>query len=747
MPQSSARLSARSERLGRVALEGSVVRCRRVARESFAATQAEFARMERALRVFDAELEKVARLELGRHSHEEVRKAVTLLLEQKRARIKDRFKDLVEAHELRRQQLDSFTVLFFGKTMAGKSTTIEAISAGSGNTIGDGGPDYTKKVEGVSCGGLLLVDTPGLLGFRRELAGVAESYVTRADLICMVVADEPIEPELFERMREIRGQHKRLAVLLNVKAANRRLLSGDLEEAWDAREVGEYVELIRLQLQAAFPGDEVPIIPYCANVAFEAQRAEDPDWRAFLWKHSRIEDVIRVIANTVTQDGLAIRATAPFDALGWFAQSIAEELEEDLPIFRRQLPELRRKQGEAFRRFERVIADSATELSQIKGHFLQVNDQLYDLAGEIIRGERSESPNKAFRRICSWNVVQEKARAYQQGVIERLQRNVEDFRDALQSDLAALVQIEAELEDVVTPEFESQDWKKATARALRVAGRPLAGFGGGAAGGAIGLMLGGPIGAAIGTLLGAWLFSSGVETVADEFDANAERELRRQHRSLREAMQNQLWSAYRGLNDRLFDWTKRAAEKTGRAVGEFLGGLGDAIDGLVRATGTLVDTLHRSRQSLARGSYRVLLSQCHPAFRTGKVELVDATQWMRYRAKLRVRCPDGSSPIGLVVGRGGEKLRALRAHTGTPIDVVADAGSRTTRAMVVEALRPARLDPGAISLGHTISVQANGPLIGAIRGRRSRNLLLAREILGIEISLVTKAWAEPRGSR
>ncbi|MBN9685568.1 MULTISPECIES: GTPase domain-containing protein [unclassified Corallococcus] len=745
MSQPAVRPSARRERLGRVDLKSSVARCRHVARESFAATQAEFGRMEKALRAFDAELEKVARMELGRHSHAQLRKAVAPLLEQKRARIQERFKDLVDAHELRREQLDTFTVLFFGKTMAGKSTTIEAISAGSGDTIGDGGPDYTKKIEGVPCDGLLLVDTPGLLGFRKELAGVAESYVTRADLICMVVADDSIEPELFERMREIRGQHKRLAVLLNVKAANRRLLAGDLDDAWDAREVSEYVELIRVQLQSAFPGDEVPIIPYCANVAFEAQREEDPDRRAFLWEHSRIDDVIRVVANTLTRDGLAIRATAPFDALAWFAQSIADELEEDLPVLQRQLPELRRKRGEAARRFERVTVDSATELSQLKGHFLRVNDQLYDLAGEIIRGEKSESPKNAFRRVCRWKTVQEMAHGYQQGVIKRLQRNVEDFREGLRSDLVALMQIEAEIENVDEPEFESQDWKKGAARLLRRS-KPFAGGGGAVLGGAIGGLLG-PIGALVGSLLGGWLFSSGVETMAEELDASAARELNRQHRDLRQAMQDQLWTAYRSLNDRLYEWTKAATAKTGHSVGDFLGGLCDAFDGLVRATGTLVDTLHHSRHVLARASYRVLLTQCHPAFRSGKVELVDATQWMRYRAKLRVWCSDGGSPIGLVVGRGGAQLRAIQAHIGTPIDVVADTGERTTREMVVDALRPARLDPRAVSISQVISVQADGPLVGAIRGRRSRNLLLASEVLGVKISLVTKARAEQRGSR
>ena len=734
------------DRLGCLDLRAAVACCRQVARESFAATEAEFRRMEQALVTFDRALGAASRTDFGGHQYNDLREALAPLFAEKKDRIQQRFRDLVEAHELRRAQLDDFTVLFFGKTMAGKSTTIEAITAGSGATIGDGGPDYTKSITGVRCDGLLLVDTPGLLGFRPELAGVAESYVTRADLMCMVVSDDSIEPVLFEQMREIRGQHKRLAVLLNVKAANRRLLAMEADDAWDEREVGEYVDLIRAQLERAFPGDEIPILPYCANAAFEAQRTEDPQVRAFLWGHSRIDPVISLLAETVTRDGVAIRATAPFNALSWFAQSIAEDLEEDLHLLRRQVPELRRKQGEATRLFHRVVGDSAAELSQLKGHFQRVNDHLHGLAGELIRVERTESPAAAFRQACRWKEVQAQASHYQQGVIDRIRRAVGHFHDALQSDLVAVVELGANVAAFESPDLDAQTWKRQTARAVRVVGKPLAKWGSTVGGAAIGTSIGGPIGFVVGGILGflgGWLAEAGADAIAEGLEASAERKLHRQHRDLREQMKDQLWTAYRGLNDRLYDWTRTTADRTGGAVAETLGALSDAVDALTGAMGTLVGALHRSRQAMTRASYDVLLRHQHPAFRSGKVELVDATQWMQYRAKLRVRCPDGRPPAGLVIGRGGEHLKALRKYTGMPIDVVADAGQPPTPQMVVEALRPGRISPSSVSIGRCVSVSADGQAAAAVMGRRRRNLLLAAELLGIEVILDRRPGREP----
>ncbi len=233
-------------------------------------------------------------------SHDaELRAALAPLFEEKRARVQVRH-DLLAAHGQREKHLDSFTVMFFGKTMAGKSTTIEALTAGRGETIGDGRPDYTRDVGTHSWRGLDLMDTPGLLGFRPELRGVAEALIDRTDVIAMLVSDDSIEPMLFQRMREIRGQNKRLVILLDVKGANRERLDHQGDAAYDEREIREQTEFFLARLAEFFPDDDVTILPFCANVAFEATRQADPQERSYLWHHSRIDDVIAYMTEVVS---------------------------------------------------------------------------------------------------------------------------------------------------------------------------------------------------------------------------------------------------------------------------------------------------------------------------------------------------------------------------------------------------------------------------------------------------------------
>lgn len=67
--------------------------------------------------------------------------------------------------------LGTFNVVLFGMTGVGKSTLIEALTQGGGETVfPEGTLDWTKKVNGRGCGPLRVFDTPG---FACETAGDA----------------------------------------------------------------------------------------------------------------------------------------------------------------------------------------------------------------------------------------------------------------------------------------------------------------------------------------------------------------------------------------------------------------------------------------------------------------------------------------------------------------------------------------------------------------------------------------------
>jgi len=93
---------------------------------------------------------------------------------------------------IRRHHKDAgrFRMVLFGRTGAGKSSLIEALSGGKGSSISTGVSDFTTEPRQVSWGPLELVDTPGVAGWGRtrttaELEAVAADAVASADLVLL----------------------------------------------------------------------------------------------------------------------------------------------------------------------------------------------------------------------------------------------------------------------------------------------------------------------------------------------------------------------------------------------------------------------------------------------------------------------------------------------------------------------------------------------------------------------------------
>ncbi len=709
--------------MGQVRLAESLARAKQTARLTFEVADPIFSDVEKSLTRFDGALGVAAdRYALMHHERDkELKNALAPLVLDKRNQIQARFKALQEAHAVRRRELGAFTVMFFGATGAGKSTTIEALTAGDGGTIGPGSPDFTKDVHGVPWDGLTLVDTPGLLGFREELYGVAEAYVDRADVICMVVMDDSIAPVLFERMCEVRGQNKHLVVLLNVKAANNPILRHEPEDAFDEKEVSEHVEFIRQRLREVFPGDAAPVIPFCANAAFEAQHADGEEERQYLWQASRIDAVIAHLVQTVEKHGIPIRATAAFDSLSHYSQSIAQDLETDLPALKGQLAELQRKRSEAQKLFHRVMRDSASDLARLKDHFRGVHEALDELAWEFARGDRRESVKTAFRRTCRWEEVEAFSAKFRSGVIERVQRNLEQFRGALGEDLVSAVALaeppeEADIVDL-GPDTEGGAWKRKAGKVTRVASPLVAA--------AAGFLIGGPVG-----FLAALLVGWGAKKIGDHLTDSGVEDQRGTQRELRDRLRDSLWEKYRRVNDDLFAWLEGLVDETQAAVIHMLEEYALAVGALTREGDSLARDLHRARHGLARLSFGALLRAVHPVFRDGRAVLVDAAQWMQYRAKILVQGRDGRPIAGLVIGKGGELIRIVREHTGNPIDVVEVDGEGLTPRMVAAALMPARIPVTAVEIGTDVRVTVSAREYGTVVGKRRLNLLLVEELLG-----------------
>ncbi|MDE2725344.1 MAG: 50S ribosome-binding GTPase, partial [Gemmatimonadota bacterium] len=104
---------------------------------------------------------------------------------------------------LLRQELDHYRdglewnklcVVMYGPTNSGKSTIIEALSYGDGQTIGTGEKDYTQTSQEIEFGPLLLVDTPGIEGNEGVLRPTTQTSNRKAHVV-LVIPGTAKEPE------------------------------------------------------------------------------------------------------------------------------------------------------------------------------------------------------------------------------------------------------------------------------------------------------------------------------------------------------------------------------------------------------------------------------------------------------------------------------------------------------------------------------------------------------------------------
>ncbi|MEJ7785464.1 MAG: GTPase [Solirubrobacteraceae bacterium] len=182
-----------------------------------------------------------------------------------------------------RKRLETFNLVLFGRTGAGKSSLIEALSCGDGSPISQGESDWTTDVREVRWGACRLFDTPGIAGWgrtmaRSELESRAKAAVADADIVLLCFDSQSQQDGEFAKVAEWIAQYgKPVIAILNsrngrwrfptrvARAAARRQLS---------RSVHEHASNIRDELaRIALP--DVPVIAlHSKRAAFG--RTSDP---------------------------------------------------------------------------------------------------------------------------------------------------------------------------------------------------------------------------------------------------------------------------------------------------------------------------------------------------------------------------------------------------------------------------------------------------------------------------------------
>ena len=113
----------------------------------------------------------------------------------------------------------SFSITLFGRTMAGKSTLMEILTRGRGESIGKGAQRTTRDVRTYKYKNLHITDVPGIAAFEGEDdENIAFDAAKKCDLILFLITDDAPQACEAECLNRIIELGKPVICIINIKA-------------------------------------------------------------------------------------------------------------------------------------------------------------------------------------------------------------------------------------------------------------------------------------------------------------------------------------------------------------------------------------------------------------------------------------------------------------------------------------------------------------------------------------------------
>ena len=231
------------------------------------------------------------------------------------SRVEDNLRDL-------RKKMADFTIVLYGRTMAGKSTLMEVLRHGDGNSIGKGAQRTTRDVRAYTWNGLKIFDVPGTCSFGGESDDrLAYEAAKDADIALFLLTDDAPQPSEAQRLAELKKLGKPVLGIVNVK----QVLSPDRTSAkrkMDLRQLDKKIhdqsrleEIVRqfkeFSQKNGYNFEDVPFVYSHLQSAFFSQRENDSS----LYELSNFAAVENFILDKVQQDGKFIRIKTFIDAV------------------------------------------------------------------------------------------------------------------------------------------------------------------------------------------------------------------------------------------------------------------------------------------------------------------------------------------------------------------------------------------------------------------------------------------------
>lgn len=348
-------------------IERELERCKQSAEEGYELANAKYSDIKNTLIDAANSLSKTDKeqSQVSRIRNSELVKKQTSELQQLRNRIDYIGSDLQNL----RGRMKDFSIVVYGRTMAGKSTLMEILTHGNGQSIGKGSQRTTLDVRDYYWNGLKITDVPGISAFSLDAkeARVDESLALeaakKADLILFLLTSDAPQPDEAEKLAQLRSLGKPVLGVINVKMQfniNDDLDIEDLEEKLaDTSTIDATIN--QFKKFSANHNQDWSGIKFVATHLLSAYQSQDKNPKVF--KISRFAEVEDFILDKVRNDGRFLRIKT-------FADSVAVPMSN-------VILEIYKQSGNTLRESD-VYFDNRQQLSEWRKKFVARSQEKLD---------------------------------------------------------------------------------------------------------------------------------------------------------------------------------------------------------------------------------------------------------------------------------------------------------------------------------------------------------------------------------
>lgn len=203
-----------------------------------------------------------------------------------------------------------FSITLFGRTMAGKSTLMEILIKGKGDSIGKGAQRTTRDVRTYMYRGLSITDVPGIAAFEgHEDEEIAFKAAKESDLILFLITDDAPQASEAEFMSKVVALGKPVLCIINVKVniasvTDFVMFKRDINKQYN----NNRISLIKRQFldfsqQYGQDWSNIQFIKVHLKSAFLSQQDEFKDISKEIYELSNFEKLDNIIINEIIKNG------------------------------------------------------------------------------------------------------------------------------------------------------------------------------------------------------------------------------------------------------------------------------------------------------------------------------------------------------------------------------------------------------------------------------------------------------------